>query len=168
MAEAMYANLPYDIVNDFAFIGMLTDYPFILVTYPDHRIRTVAELIAAAKTAADPLVYGTAGHGSGQHLSGVLLASMAGISLQHRAFAGGAVSTTELLGKRLDFLFDTPALHLELIRGGFVRPLAVTGRERFFALPDVPTIAETVSGYDTSSWLGSPARARCRPISSRA
>jgi tripartite-type tricarboxylate transporter receptor subunit TctC len=154
IAAAMYEKLPYDTVNDFSFISMLTDFPFILVTYPDHPVKTMPDLIAAAKGASFPMIYGTAGNGTGQHLSGALFASMAGIPFQHLPFRGGAQGSTELLGKHIDFLFETPTLLLELIRSNQLRALAVTGRTRFFALPDVPTIGETVPGYETSSWLG--------------
>jgi tripartite-type tricarboxylate transporter receptor subunit TctC len=146
--------MPYNTVNDFAFISMLTDFPFILATYPEHRVKTVADLIGVAKASSEPMIYGTAGNGTGQHLSGALFTSMAGIPFRHLPFKGGAQGSTELLGKHIDFLFETPTLLLELIRSGQLRAVAVTGRERFFALPDVPTIGETVAGYETSSWLG--------------
>lgn len=154
IAAALYESLPYDTVNDFAYISMLTDFPFILATYPEHPVKTVADLIAAAKKNPNPMIYGSAGNGTGQHLSGALFTSMAGIPFQHLPFRGGALGSTELLGKHIDFLFETPTLLLELIRAGQLRAVAVTGKERFFALPDVPTIGETVPGYETSSWLG--------------
>jgi tripartite-type tricarboxylate transporter receptor subunit TctC len=74
--------------------------------------------------------------------------------MQHLPFRGGALGSTELLGKHIDFLYETPTLLLELIRGGQLRAIAVTSTQRFFALPDVPTIGETVAGYETTSWLG--------------
>jgi tripartite-type tricarboxylate transporter receptor subunit TctC len=155
IAAALYDNLPYDTVNDFTFITMLTDFPFILATYPDHPVKTVADLIAAAKApGAKPMIYGSAGNGTGQHLSGALFTSMAGIDFQHLPTRGGSNAATQVIGKHIDFLFDTPTLLLEQIRGGQLRAVATTGKERFFALPDVPTIGETVPGYETSSWLG--------------
>lgn len=154
IAPAMYDGLPYDTVNDFAFISLLTDFPFILVTYPDHPVKSVRHLIDTAQAATNPMIYGSAGNGTGQHLSGALFTRMAGISLQHLPFRGGQLGSTELLGKHIDFLFETPTLLLELIRAGQLRALAVTGKSRFFALPDVPTIGETVANYETSSWLG--------------
>jgi tripartite-type tricarboxylate transporter receptor subunit TctC len=155
IAAALYDNLPYDTVNDYTFISMLTDFPFILATHPEHPVRTVADLIDAAKrVGGKPMIYGSAGNGTGQHLSGALLTSMAGIPLQHLPTRGGTDAVTQVIGKHIDFLFDTPTLLLEQIRGGRLRAVAVTGRERFFALPDSPTIGETVAGYETSSWLG--------------
>src|SRR5262245_42905274 len=116
ISAAMYEGLPYHPVNDFTFISMLTSFPFILVTYPDHPVRTVADLIAAARQAPNPLIYGSAGNGTGQHLSGALLASMASIPFQHLPFRGGALGSTEVLGKNIAFLFDTPTALIELIR----------------------------------------------------
>lgn len=154
IAAAMYDGLSYDTVNDFTFVSMLTEFPFLLVTYPEHRVRSVQDLIAVAKAESSPMIYGSAGNGTGQHLSGALFARMANVNLQHLPFRGGALGSTELLGKHIDFLFETPTLLLELVKGGQLRALGVTGASRFFALPDVPAIGETVGGYETSSWLG--------------
>lgn len=154
IAPAMYEGLPYDTVNDFTFISLLTDFPFILVTHQNHPVKSVKQLIDAAKGAEKPMIYGSAGNGTGQHLSGALFTKMAGINLQHLPFRGGQLGSTELLGGHIDFLFETPTLLLELVKAGQLRALAVTGKSRFFALPDVPTIGETVAGYETSSWLG--------------
>lgn len=154
ITAAMYEGLPYDTVNDFTYISLLTDFPFFLVTYTDHPVRTVSDLIARAKASGNPMIYGTAGNGTGQHLAGALFSAMADIKLQHLPFRGGAPGSTEILSKNIDFLFDGPTLLLELVRSGQIRAIAVTGKERFFALPDVPTIGETVPGYETTSWLG--------------
>lgn len=154
IAAAMFDGLPYDTAEDFSFISMLTDFPFLLVAHADNPARLLKDLIAAAKVAPQPMIYGTAGNGTGQHLSGALFASMAGIKLQHLPFRGGALGSQELLGKNIDLLFETPTLLLELVKSGQLRALGVTGSKRFFALPDVPTIGETVANYETSSWLG--------------
>lgn len=154
IAAAMFDGLPYDTAEDFSFVSLLTDFPFLLVTYADHPVKSVAGLIAAAKAAAQPMIYGTAGNGTGQHLSGALFGRMADIKLQHLPFRGGALGSQELLGKHIDMLFETPTLLLELVRSGQVRALGTTGTQRFFALPDVQTIGEAVPGYETSSWLG--------------
>lgn len=154
IAPAMYEGLPYDTVNDFTFISLLTDFPFILVTHQNHPVKSVKQLIEVAKGAEKPMIYGSAGNGTGQHLSGALFTKMADINLQHLPFRGGQLGSTELLGGHIDFLFETPTLLLELVKAGQLRALGVTGKSRFFALPDVPTIGETVAGYETSSWLG--------------
>ena len=127
IAPAMYDGLPYDTINDFSYISLATEFPFILVTYPDHPVKSIAQLISAAKSSAVPMNYGSAGNGTGQHLAGALFAAMAGISLQHVPFKGGALGSAEVMGKHIDFLFETPTLLLELIKGGQLRAIATTG-----------------------------------------
>jgi len=83
-----------------------------------------------------------------------LFAAMAQVNLQHVPSQGGTAVTTMLLGKHIDFVFETPTLTLELVKSGQLRALGTTGKTRFFALPDVPTIGEAIPGYETSSWLG--------------
>jgi tripartite-type tricarboxylate transporter receptor subunit TctC len=87
-------------------------------------------------------------------LAGALFAAMAKVNLEHVATKGGAVVSTMLLGKHIDFAFESPILVLELVKSGQLRALATTGPTRFFALPDVPTVAETIPGYEATSWLG--------------
>lgn len=154
VAAAMYEQLPYDTLNDFSFISLVSVFPFILATYPDHPVKSIADLTAAAKTAPNPMLYGTSGVGTGQHMSGASFAAMAQISLQHVPSKGGMAAPTMLLGKHIDFVFETPTLILELVKSGQLRAIATTGHTRFFALPDVPTIGESISGYETTSWLG--------------
>jgi tripartite-type tricarboxylate transporter receptor subunit TctC len=154
VAAAMYEQLPYDTLNDFSFISLVSVFPFVLATYPDHPVKSIADLIAAAKTAPNPMLYGTSGVGTGQHMSGASFAAMAEINLQHVPSKGGMAAPTMLLGKHIDFVFETPTLILELVKSGQLRAIATTGKTRFFGLPDVPTISENISGYETTSWLG--------------
>ena len=100
------------------------------------------------------MFYGSAGAGTTQHLAGALFAAMAKVDLRHVPTKGGAVVSTMLLGKHIDFAFESPILVLELVRGGQLRALATTGPKRFFALPDVPTVGEAIPGYEATSWLG--------------
>src|SRR5258708_26027224 len=147
-AAATYKTLPYRTIDDFSTISMFTEYPYLLATYADHSIRTVADLIDLARSRSTPLLYGTPGSGSGPQLAIELFAKETKIKLQHVPYRGSAPAAIDLIGKRLDFMMDPPAALLEYVRGGRLRALGVTGNTRFFALPDVPTIAEAgMPGY---------------------
>jgi tripartite-type tricarboxylate transporter receptor subunit TctC len=139
---AMYRTLPYRPIDDFALISTTVEYPYVLVTYAGHSIRTLADVITRAKLPSAPLQYGTAGVGSLQHLSMELFAKMAGLRLQHIPYRGGAPAITDLLAQRIDLLLDPPTALIQHIGDGRLRALAETGRDRFFSFPDVPTIAE--------------------------
>ena len=154
-AEALYKTLPYKTIDDFSMISMASEYPFVFVTYADHKIQTVADLINNARSQKIPLLYGSPGIGSVHHLAIELLARMADVQLQHVPYRGSAQVITDLLGKRIDFMIDPPTLLIKFLRSGKLRPLAVTGATRFFSLPDVPTVSEAaLPGYVVTSWQG--------------
>ena len=155
VAAAIYKKLPYNPVDDFSWVSMLTDFPFVLATYPDHPVKNIPELIKTALGQDARLTCATPGNGTGQHLSAELFAAMAKIKLQHLPYRGSPQATTDLMGKRIDFQMDTPTALLELIKDGKLRAIGTTGASRFFALPQVPTIAEQgLPGYTVTSWLG--------------
>jgi tripartite-type tricarboxylate transporter receptor subunit TctC len=155
VSAAMRKQLPYDAVEDFSFISMLTENPFIFVTYPDHPAKTIADLIKAAQEAPGKLTCATAGIGTGMHLAFELFASMAKAKIQHVPYRGSPQAITDLIAKRVDFQVDTPQLLLPYLADGRVRALAVTGTSPFFALPNVPTVADGgLSGYSVTGWLG--------------
>jgi tripartite-type tricarboxylate transporter receptor subunit TctC len=154
VSAAIYNKLPYDAVADFTFVGMLTDFPFILVTYPDHPARSVADVIASAQANEGKLTSATAGNGTGMHLAFELFAAMARAKIQHVPYRGSPQAITDLLGKRIDFQVDTPAALMPLIRSGELRAIAITGPRPFFMLPGTPAIGERVPGYAVTSWLG--------------
>ena len=155
VAGATYKQLPYHPINDFTFIGQATDYPFVVVTHPEHAVKSIPDLIHAARTRSVPLLCGTVGQGSVQHLLAAYLAQLAKVEIQTIPFRGGAPAITELLAKRIDFFIDPPITLLENIRAGRLRALAVTSKTRFAGLPDVPTIAEAgFFGFSVMSWAG--------------
>jgi tripartite-type tricarboxylate transporter receptor subunit TctC len=155
VSAALYKNLPYRTIDDFSMISLLTEYPFVVVTHADHPIRTLADLISTARSRPAPLLFGSAGNGSLQHLAGVLLAKTVNATFQHVPYRGSAQAITDLLAKRIDFIVDSPTAELEFIRAGQVRALAVTGASRFFSLPEIPTTAEAgIPGYTFTSWQG--------------
>jgi len=153
VAGATYKHLPYHPINDFTFIGQATEYPFVVVTHPEHAVKSIPDLITAARSL--PLLCGTVGQGSVQHLLAADLAPRAKIEIQTIPFRGGAPAITELLARRIDLFIDPPITLLENIRSGKLRAIAVTGKTRSLDLPDVPTIAEAgFSGFSVMSWAG--------------
>jgi tripartite-type tricarboxylate transporter receptor subunit TctC len=155
VAGATYKHLPYHPINDFTFISQATQYPFVLVTHPEHTVKSIADLIGAARTRSAPLLCGTVGQGSVQHLLAADFAQRAKIEIQAIPFRGGAPAITELLARRIDLFIDPPITLVENIRAGKLRAIAVTGKTRFSGLPDVPTIAEAgFSGFSVMSWAG--------------
>ncbi len=144
---AMFRNLPYNPTEDFTFISMTAEYPLVLVTYPDSQLATIADIVRVARSRATPLLYGTAGIGSIQHLSMELFAKKANIQLQHVPYKGGMPAITDLLGKRVDLVLDPPTVPLQFVKDNKLRALGVTSADRFFGLPDVPTMVE--SGFPT-------------------
>lgn len=155
VAAAIYKQLPYKSIEDFTFISMVTDFPFVLATNSAHRIQSFADLLEIGRKAPEPLLWASAGNGTGQHLSGELLGSMGKIPLRHVPYRGGSQAMLDLIAGRIDLIMDTPTVLLEQIKAGGLRALGVTGAQRFFALPDTPTIAESgIPGYETSSWTG--------------
>jgi tripartite-type tricarboxylate transporter receptor subunit TctC len=153
-SAAMHEQLPYHAVNDFTWIGLVTQNPLIFATYPEHPVRTVADLIAAAKTAPTPIIYGTPGVGTTQHLVTTLFAKMANIELKHLASTSGAALSQMLLGKHIELMVDSPAVVLELAKAGQLRAIATTGPSRYWALPDAETIGEIIPGFVGTTYFG--------------
>ena len=155
VSAAIYKSLPYRPLEDFSWISMLSDFPFVFVTYPDHPAKNLGEFIAMAKTRSGQLLCAHPGNGTGQHLALELFAATAGIKVQSVPYRGSPQAATDLLGKRVDAFMDNMTVVAEMVRDGRLRALGITGPSRFFALPEVPTFAEQgVQGYAVTSWLG--------------
>jgi tripartite-type tricarboxylate transporter receptor subunit TctC len=154
-AAATFANLPYRPVDDFTTITLASEYPYVMATNADSGIKSVADLIATAKSRPNPLLYGTPGVGSGPHLAIELFALQTKIKVLHVPYRGSAPAVMELVGGRLDFMMDPPASMMEFIRSGKLRALAVSSANDYFALPATPTVAESgVPGFDVRAWQG--------------
>jgi tripartite-type tricarboxylate transporter receptor subunit TctC len=154
-AAATFAHLSYRSIDDFSMITLASEYPYILCTNATSGIKTVAELLNAARTRPAPLLYGTPGVGSGPHLAIELFALKTNIKVQHVPFRGSEPAATELVAGRLDFMMDPPASLIGFIRSGRVNALAVSSGKRYFALPDAPTVAESgVAGFNVGAWQG--------------
>jgi tripartite-type tricarboxylate transporter receptor subunit TctC len=153
--SVLYKKVPYDPVRDFAPITLAATAPNILVVNPKLPIKSVAELIAAAKAAPGKLTYGTPGIGTSPHLCMELFNSMAGVELQHIPYKGTAAAVTDIIGGQIDVAFATALTAKPLIDAGRLRALAVSGPRRVEALPNVPPVAEAgVPGYEAMQWYG--------------
>jgi tripartite-type tricarboxylate transporter receptor subunit TctC len=154
-AAATFAKLPYRSVDDFSMITLASVYPYVMCTNAASGIKSVAQLISAARSRPAPLLYGTPGVGSGPQLAIELFALQTKIKVQHIPFRGSAPAVTELLAGRLDFMMDPSATLIPHIRSGKLNALAVSSAKHYFALPDTPTVAESgVPGFDVTAWQG--------------
>ena len=152
--SSLYATLAYDPIRDFTPVGMMAEFPFVLVVSKDFPAKSVKELIALAKTKPGEINAASAGNGSGQHLSLELFKLMTGTNLTHVPYRGASPAYTDVISGRTPVFFDNLSSALGQIKSGTVRALAVTGKERSPSLPDVPTVAETVPGFQNYVWFG--------------
>lgn len=160
---SIFQNLPFDVRRDIAPVAGLVSYPMILVANPSLPARTVAELIALARANPGKVTMASFGTGSASHLAGELFKMMAQIDMVHVPYRGGAPMVTDLLAGQVQVGFDVMVTTLPHVRTGALRALAVAGSNRFDMLPDVPTIAETVPGYEARTWAGVGAPRRTPP-----
>jgi tripartite-type tricarboxylate transporter receptor subunit TctC len=152
---SLNAKLPYDPHRDFAAVALIARSFNIVVVNPKSAIKSIADLIAAAKAEPDKLSYGTYGNGTSAHLGGELFKNMAKVNLTTVPYKGSAPAITDLIGGQIQVMFTTVASAASLIEGGQLRALAVTSPERSPAFPQLPTVAEAgVPGYALESWYG--------------
>ena len=152
--SSLYEKLAYDPIRDFTPVGMMAEFPFVLVVSKDFPAKTVKELIDMAKAKPGEINVASAGNGSGQHLSLELFKLMTGTNLTHVPYRGAAPAYSDVISGRTPVFFDNLSSGLGQIKSGTVRALAVTGKERSPSLPDVPTVAETVPGFQNYVWFG--------------
>ncbi|CAN7239167.1 tripartite tricarboxylate transporter substrate binding protein [Pararhizobium sp. LjRoot235] len=143
---------PYDPEKDFAPVSLLVLVPNVLVVNPQLPAKNVAELLALLKAAPEQYSYASSGNGTPLHLSGELFKKMAGVSMQHVPYKGSGPALNDVIGNQVPIMFDNLPSSSGHIKSGTLRALAVTTKERAPSFPDVPTIAETIPGYETYTW----------------
>ena len=155
ISASLYPKLPFAPIDDFVGISLLGREPGVLVVHPSLPVKSVAELIALAKSKPGVLNYASSGNGSGQHLFMAQFASMAGITMTHVPYRGSGQATTDLLAGTVPISMPGTAGMVGHIKAGKLRPLATSGSTRSPQLPDVPTLAESgLTGYSAYVWMG--------------
>ena len=157
---SLYARLAYDPVKDFAPVSLVASTPNILVVQPALAVKSVSELVALARAKPGTLNYPSAGLGSSSHLAGELFDSIAAVKMVHIPYKGGGPALTDLLGGQVQLMFATMPAAMPHVRSGKLRAVAVTSAKRSQAMPELPTIGETLTGYEASTWYGVLAPAR--------
>ena len=153
IAPSLYSKLPYDPAKDYAPITVLAAVPNVLIVHPSLGVRTLAQLIALAKEKPGTLNYASPGNGSGPHLAGELLKSMAGIDIVHVPFNGVAPAMNAVLGGQVQLFFAQSSAALSHVKAGNVVALGVASPRRIASAPELPTIAEqSLPGFDVTSW----------------
>ena len=153
VSSSLFARLNFDFVRDIAPVAGTVRLPLILIVNPALPARSVAELIAYAKAHPGTINFPSAGIGSSEHMAGELFRTMAGVDMVHVPFRGGAPAVTALIAGEVQAYFCAAPTSLAGIKAG-MRALAVTTAARWEALPDVPTVGETLAGYEVSLWYG--------------
>ncbi len=151
---ALYPKLPYDPVRDYAPIMLVARNPYVLIVHPTVPAKTMKELIALAKVRAGQLTFSSSGNGSGAHLSGEMLKTMAGINMLHIPYKGAGALLPDLIAGQTHLSFVTWSSVGQHVKSGRLRALGVTTAKRSPALPELPAIGETVAGYDLPVWYG--------------
>ena len=151
---SMFDKLNFNFIADIGAVGGVMRVPSVILLNPSVQVKTVPEFIAYAKQNAGKLSMASGGTATTTHLAGELLKMMAGIDMIHVPYRGTGPAITDLLGGQVQVMFGSAPSSVQYIRTGQLRALAVTSRQRLEALPDVPTVGETVPGYEASQWYG--------------
>lgn len=150
----VYKKLPYDAIKDFQGVTLTSIVPQVVLVSPGLPVNSIPELIAYTKANPGKVYFGSAGQGASNHFSGELLNSLGGIKMQHIPYKGDAPSLVDLLSGQIQVALPTTVAGLPHVKNGKLRAIAVTGSKRLAAMPELPTVAETLPGYEAVSWGG--------------
>jgi tripartite-type tricarboxylate transporter receptor subunit TctC len=153
-SATLYQNLKFNFLRDAASVASVMRGPLVMAVHPSFPARTVGEFIAYAKANPGKVNMVSSGNGTSVHLTGELFKMMAGVEMLHIPYRGEAPALADLVAGQVQVMFPNLPSSVGHIRGGRLRALAVTGTARSPALPDIPTVADTVSGYESSAWFG--------------
>ncbi|MEY4212850.1 MAG: Bug family tripartite tricarboxylate transporter substrate binding protein [Burkholderiaceae bacterium] len=150
---ALYAKMPYDMVRDFAPVSLVASAPNLLVVNNNLPVKTVADLIGYMKANPDKLSFGSPGVGTSVHVSGELFKSMTGTTMTHVPYKGRQFAIPDLVGGSIQLMFDNMPSALPMAREGKIRAVAVTTLKRSPSAPEIPTVAETIPGFEAVTWF---------------
>ena len=152
--SALYPRLPFDYAKDFQSVFLAALVPNILVVTPSVPAKTVADVIALAKAAPDGLDFASSGNGTMQHLAMEMFRHTTGVKINHIPYRGGGPALNDVIGGQVKFMFANGAGVLGHVQAGVVKPIAHTGKGRLGTLPDLPSVGDTLSGYEAYEWNG--------------
>ncbi len=150
----LYKKLPFDIGRDFAPLTLVVSVTFMLYVHPSFPVKTVKDLIAIAKARPGQINYASSGSGGAPHLAAELFNMMAGVKMVHVPYKGSAMSLTDVMGGQVPLTFDSLTQSLPYVQSGRLRAVATLGPKRTPILPDVPTVGESIPGYEVVNWFG--------------
>ena len=150
---ALYAKMPYDMVRDFAPVSLVASAPNLLVVNNNLPVKAVSDLISYMKANPDKLSFGSPGVGTSVHVSGELFKSMTGTTMTHVPYKGRQFAIPDLVGGTIQLMFDNMPSALPMAREGKIRAVAVTTLKRSPSAPEIPTVAETIPGFEAVTWF---------------
>jgi tripartite-type tricarboxylate transporter receptor subunit TctC len=152
VTPSVFPKMPYDAEKDLAPVALIAAAPFILVVHPALPVKTVKDLVTLAKSRPGQINYASASNGGMPHLAGELFNSMAGVKLVHIPYKGAAPATIDLLAGQVSLMFNNMLSAMPHVKSGKLRAIAVTSAKRSRAVPELPTIGETLPGFEASGW----------------